>query len=138
MVNDFSFTEATWPEEELQVYSVSEHIVSHLKSPTVPENELFLDNTEKEARFVNFKNNIISDLTKIISEKIKTELKTFKIESLKQLSESLTWYKNEANVLKEECKSKDMIISKLPKTTEKLTNKKPKVISRDVHVRIII
>ena len=71
MVNDFSFTEATWPEEELQVYSVSEHIVFHLKSPTVPENELFLDNTEKEARFVNFKNNIISDLTKIISEKIK-------------------------------------------------------------------
>ena len=71
MVNDFSFTEATWPEEELQVYSVSEHIVSHLKSPTVPENELFLDNTEKEARFVNFKNNIITDLTKIISEKIK-------------------------------------------------------------------
>ena len=71
MVNDFSFTEATWPEEELQVYSVSEHIVFHLKSPTVPENELFLHNTEKEARFVNFKNNIISDLTKIISEKIK-------------------------------------------------------------------
>ena len=89
---------------------------------------------EKKAIFVN----LISDLTKIISEKIKTELKTFKIESLKQLSESLTWYKNEANVLKEECKSKDMIISKLPKTTEKLTNKKPKVISRDVHVRIII
>ena len=89
---------------------------------------------EKKAIFVN----LISDLTKIISEKIKTELKTFKIESLKQLSEFLTWYKNEANVLKEECKSKDMIISKLPKTTEKLTNKKPKVISRDVHVRIII
>ena len=61
---------------------------------------------EKEAKFVNFKNNIISDLTKIISEKIKTELKTFKIESLKQLSESLTWYKNEANVLKEELSQK--------------------------------
>ena len=71
MVNDVSFTEATSPEEELQAYSVSEHIVSHLQSPTVLENELFLDNTEKEARFVNFKNNIISDLTKIISEKIK-------------------------------------------------------------------
>ena len=71
MVNDISFTEAASPEEELQVYSVSEHIVSHLQSPTVLENELFLDNTEKEARFVNFKNNIISDLTKIISEKVK-------------------------------------------------------------------
>ena len=83
---------------------------------------------EKKAIFVN----LISDLTKIISEKIKTELKTFKIESLKQLSESLTWYKNETNVLKEECKSKDMIIAKLSKTIENLTNKKPEVISRDV------
>ena len=68
---------------------------------------------EKQAKFVNFKNNIISDLTKIISEKIKTEQKTFKIESLKQLSESLTWHINKTNVLNEECKSKDMIIAKL-------------------------
>ena len=68
---------------------------------------------EKQAKFVNFKNNIISGLTKIISEKIKTEQKTFKIESLKQLSESLTWHKNKTNVLNEECKSKDMIIAKL-------------------------
>ena len=130
MVNDFSFTEVTSPEDELQVYSVSEHIVSHLQSPTVLENELFLDNMEKEARFVNFKNNIISDLTKIISEKIKTELKTFKTEMLKQLSESLTWQKNKTNVLKEECKSKDMIIAKLSKVIENLTNKKPEVISQ--------
>ena len=65
MVNDFSFTKAASLEEELQVYSVSEHIVSHLQSPTVLESELFLDNMEKEERFVNFKNNIISDLTKI-------------------------------------------------------------------------
>ena len=123
---------STSPEDKLQVYSASEHVLSHLQSPTVLENELFLDNTEKEARFVNFKNNIISDLTKIISEKIKTELKTFKTDSLKELSESLTWYKNETNVLKEECKSKDMIIAKLSKTIENLTNKKPEVISRDV------
>ena len=87
---------------------------------------------EKEARFVNFKNNIISELTKVISEKIKTELKTFKTDLLKELSESLTWYKNETNVLKEECKSKDMIIAKLSKTIEHLTNKKPEVISRDI------
>ena len=85
---------------------------------------------EKEAKFVNFKNNIISDLTKIISEKIKTELKTFKTETLKQLSESLTWQKNKKNILKEECRSKDMIIAKLSKVTENLTNKKPEVISQ--------
>ena len=44
----------------------------------------------------------------------------------------MSWYKNETNVLKEECKSKDMIIAKLSKTIENLTNKKPEVISRDV------
>ena len=44
----------------------------------------------------------------------------------------MTWYKNETNVLKEECKSKDIIIAKLSKTIENLANKKPKVISRDV------
>ena len=93
-----------------------ENIVSHLQSSTVLENELFLDNIEKEARFVNFKSNIIAELTKIISEKIKTELKTFKTDSLKELSESVTWYKNETNVLKEECKSKDKNFQKQLKT----------------------
>ena len=106
--------------------------MSHLQSPAVLENELFLGNIEKEAIFVNFKNNIISDLTKIISEKIKTELKLFKLESSKHLSESLTWYKKQTNVLKEECKSKDVIIAKLSKIIENLTNKKPQVISRNV------
>ena len=84
MVNDISFTKATSPEEELQVYSVLEHIVSHLQSPTILANELFLDNMEQETRFVNFKNNIITELTKIIRVKIKTELKTFKTDSLKE------------------------------------------------------
>ena len=62
MVNDFSFTEVTSLGDKLQVYSVSEHIVSHLQTPTVLESELFLDNIEKEAKVGNFKNNIISDL----------------------------------------------------------------------------
>ena len=48
MVYDISFTEATSPEEELQVYSVSEYIISHLQSPTVLENELFLDDMKKK------------------------------------------------------------------------------------------
>ena len=64
--------------------------MSHLQSLAEFEKELFLDNMEKEAKFVNFQNNIISDLTKIISKKIKVELKAFKIESSKHLSESLT------------------------------------------------
>ena len=106
--------------------------MSRLQSPTVLKNELFLDNMEKEPKFVNFKSNIISDLAKIISEKIKTGLKILKIESSKHLSESLTWHKKQRNVLKEECKSKNMVIAKLSKTVENLTNKKPQVISRDV------
>ena len=73
------------------------------------ENELFLNNMEKGANFVNFKNNIISDPTKIIFEKNKTELKIFKIKSSKNLSESLTWYQKQISVVKEECKSKDMV-----------------------------
>ena len=88
---------------------------------------------EKEAKFVNF-NNIISK--KIISEKIKKELKILKIESSKHLLESLTWYKKQTNILKGECKPKDMIIAKLSKTTENLTSKKPLVISRDVQTNI--
>ena len=132
MVNDFSIKEVTSSGDDLQVYSVSEDVVSHLKSSTVLENELLLDNMEKEAKFVTFKNNTISDLTKIISENIKTGLKLFKIESSKDLSESLTWYKKQTNVLKEECKSEDMTIAKLSKTIENLTNKKPQEISRDV------
>ena len=75
---------------------------------------------------------MIFDVTKIISEKIKTELKKFEIESPKYLSESLTWYKNQANFLKGECKSNDVIIAKLSKTIENLTDKNLEVISRDV------
>ena len=139
MVNDFSFTEVTLVEDKLQAsshipldYPVSEHILSHLLFLTVHENELFLENMEQEAKLVNFKNNIISDLTKIISENIKSELKIFKIEWSKHLSESFTWYKKQTNVLKEECKSKDMIIVKLSKTIENLISKKTQVTSRDV------
>ena len=131
MVNDFSFTEITSPEDELQAYSFSDHIVSHLQSPRVLEKELFLHNMEKEAKFLNFKNNIIPNLTKIISKKIKTELKIFKIETSKHLSESLTCYKKQTNVLKEQCKSKDMVIAKLSKTIENLRSKKTQLISRD-------
>ena len=55
MVNDFSFTEVTSPEDEWQVYLFSEHIICNLQLPVVLENELFLDNMRKEGKFVNFK-----------------------------------------------------------------------------------
>ena len=43
---------------------VSEHIVSYLQSPTILENELFLDNMYKEADFSNFFLKNVSDLKK--------------------------------------------------------------------------
>ena len=55
MVNDFSFNEVTSPKDKLPVYSVSEQIVSHLQSLTVLENELLLDNMEKEANLQTLK-----------------------------------------------------------------------------------
>ena len=66
------------------------------------ENELFIHNMVKEANFVNFKNNIISILKKIINKKTKAELKNVTIESTKHLLESLTWYKElKITILKE-------------------------------------
>ena len=61
---------------------------------------------------MNLKSKIISDLTK-------------------RLSESLTWYKKQTNVLKEECKSKDMIIATHSRTTENLTSRNIQVMSRN-------
>ena len=66
------------------------------------ENDLFIHNMVKEANFVNFKNNIISILKKIINKKTKAELKSVTIESTKHLLESLTWYKElKITILKE-------------------------------------
>ena len=59
-----------------------------------------------------------------MSEQIKTELKIFRTELSKHLSESLTWYKKQTNVVKE-FKARDMIIAKLSETIENLTNKNP-------------
>ena len=64
---------------------------------------------------MNLKSKIISDLTK-------------------RLSESLTWYKKQTNVLKEECKSKDMIIATHSRTTEDLTSRNIQVMSRNIQM----
>ena len=66
---------------------------------------------EKESKFVYSKNNFISDLTKTTSKRTKIELKIFKIESPKHLSEPLTGFQKQINVLKEQCNSKDMVYS---------------------------
>ena len=81
---------------------------------------------------------IISELKKEIVERIKTELKLFRVESAKHLSESLTWYKEQTNVLKEECKSKDINLGKLSKTFENLTSKKTLLKLRDIQTNLNI
>ena len=92
---------------------------------------LLITKKKKNVFFVNFKSNIISDLKKIISKKIKLELKAFKLESSKHLSESLILYKKQTNVRKE-CKSKDMIIAKLSRIIKNVTSKKTEVRSWNV------
>ena len=125
MVNDFSFTEATSPEDELLSFWVFILSVICSRWQYLKTSYCLIVWKKKQnfKKFRKFKNNIISDLTKIINEKIKTELKTFKTESLKELSESLTWHRNETKALREEGKSKYMIIARLSKTIENLTNK---------------
>lgn len=51
-------------------------------------------------KFCKFKSNVNSDLTKVINEKMKMELKAFKVALSKRLSESLTQYKKQTIVLK--------------------------------------
>ena len=50
----------------------------------------FYNNMEKEANFVIFKINIISNLMNTISKRVKAELKPSKIESSKHVSKSFT------------------------------------------------
>lgn len=63
MVNEFSFTEVSSPDlspvpspkEKMPSYNpldspVSEHLVSHLQSTVVLENDLFLGNIEKKSK----------------------------------------------------------------------------------------
>ena len=91
MVNHFSFTEVTSPEDQSQSLSLPS-FRTYCVSSTIAYST-WKRVIEKEAKVINFKNIIISDLTKIISKIIKAELKIFKLESPKHLSESLTWYK---------------------------------------------
>ena len=96
MVTEYSFNEVPSPVpspyENLQAsnyivpwFSQLQNILSHIYNRRRTWTRIFLDNIEKEANFLNF------NLTKIINKKIK--LKTFKIDSSKRFSESLTWYK---------------------------------------------
>ena len=66
---------------------------------------------EEESKFVCSKNNFISNPTKTTSKRTKTELNIFKIESSKHLSEPLTGFQKQINVLKEQCNSEDMVYS---------------------------
>ena len=93
-------------------------------SPSILENELFLDTMLKKAHYTTFKNEIITELEKTVERIFKSELEQFKVKSEKTLSDSHIVYQEQIQSLKEVCRTKDIMISKLLETIENLNSNK--------------
>ena len=87
-------------------------------------NELFLDTMLKKAHYTTFKNEIITELQKTGEGIFRSELEQFKIKSEKTLSDSHIVYQEQIQSLKEACRTKDIMISKLLETIENLNSNK--------------
>ena len=61
-------------------------------SPSIPENELFLDIMLKKADYTTLKKEIITELQKTVEGIFNSELEQFKVKSQKTLSDSHTLY----------------------------------------------
>ena len=88
------------------------------------ENELFLDTMLKKAHYTTFTKEIIIELQKAVEGIFNFELQKFKAKSEKTLSDSHALYQEQTESLKEGCRTKDIMISKLLKTIENLSSKK--------------
>ena len=94
-------------------------------SPSILENELFLETMLKKAQnYTTFKNKIITELQKTVEGIFKSELEQFKVKSEKTLSDSHIVYQEQIQSLKEACRTKDIMISKLLETIENLNSNK--------------
>ena len=93
-------------------------------SPSIIENELFLDAILKKAHYTTFKKEIIIELQKTVQGIFNLELEQFKTKSEKTLSDSHALYQEQIQSLKEACRTKDLMISKLLKTIENLSSNK--------------
>ena len=78
----------------------------------------------KKAHYTTFKNEIITELHKTVEGIFKSELEQFKVKSEKAQSDSHIVYQEQIQSLKEGCRTKDIMISKLLETIENLNSNK--------------
>ena len=78
----------------------------------------------KKAHYTTFKNEIIAELLKTVEGIFKSELEQFKVKSEKILSDSHIVCQEQIQSLKEACRTKDIMISKLLETIENLNSNK--------------
>ena len=91
-------------------------------SPFILENELFLDTMLEKAHYTTFKKEIIIELQKKVEGIFKSEL--FKVKSEKTLSDYHVIYQEQIQSLKEACRTKDIMISKLLEKIDNLNRNK--------------
>ena len=78
----------------------------------------------KKAHYTTFKKEIIIELQKTVEGIFNLELEQFKVKSEKTLSDSHALYQEQIQSLKEVCRTKDIIISKLLETIKNLSSNK--------------
>ena len=78
----------------------------------------------KKAHYATFKNEIIIKLQKSVEGIFKSGLEQFKAKSEKIPSDSHALYQEQIQLLKNACKAKDVMISKLLETIEDLSSNK--------------
>ena len=78
----------------------------------------------KKAHYTIFKKEIIVELQKTVKGIFKSALEQFKAKSEKTLSDSHALYQEQIQSLKDACRTKDVIISKLLETMENLSSNK--------------
>ena len=75
----------------------------------------------KKAHYTTFNKEIIIELQKTVEGIFNFELEKFKAKE-KTLSDSHAWYQEQIKSLKEACRTKDIMISKLLETIENLSS----------------
>ena len=87
-------------------------------SPSILENELFLDIMLKKVPYTTFKKEIIIELQKTVDGILNLGLEQFKAKSEKALLYSHLLYQEQIKPLREACRMKDIMISKLLETVK--------------------
>ena len=78
----------------------------------------------KKALYATFKKEIVIELQKTVQGIFNLELEQFKAKLEKTLSDSHALYQEQIQSLKESCRTKDIMISKLLETIENLSSNK--------------